>query len=82
MSSQCKCNVKMMLYYDEYFHERFGMTDIGAVSEAGMVVGFNEKAVCSWRNDFYANRGELLNLIRASMLVHLYGMTKSANPGR
>lgn len=34
------------------------MTDVGAASEAGMVIGFNEKTVRTWRNDFYANRGE------------------------
>ena len=59
MSSQCKCNVKMMaVLLIDTFRERFGMTDVGAASEAGMVVGFNEKTVRSWRNDFYTNRGE------------------------
>ena len=59
MSSQCKCNVKMMaVILMDTFRERFGMTDVGAASEAGMVVGSNEKTVCLWRNDFYANRGE------------------------
>ena len=59
MSSQCKCNVKMMaVILMDTFRECFGMTDVGAASEAGMVVGFNEKTVRSWRNDFYANHGE------------------------
>ena len=40
------------------FSERFGMTDVGAASEAGMVVGFNEKSLRTWRNDFYKNGGE------------------------
>ena len=33
------------------------MTDVGAASEVGMVVGFNEKSVCTWKNDF-CNEGE------------------------
>ena len=33
------------------FCERFGMTDVGAASEAGIVVGFNEKSIRTWRND-------------------------------
>ena len=59
MSSQCKSNVKMTaVILMDTFHERFGMTDVGAASEAGMVVGSNEKTVRSWRNNFYANHGE------------------------
>jgi transposase len=56
MSSQCKSDVKMMaVVLMDTFRERFGMTDVGAASEAGMVIGFNEKTVRTWRN---ANRGE------------------------
>ena len=40
------------------FCERFGMTDVGVASEAGMVVGFNEKSIRTWRSDFYKNGGE------------------------
>ena len=59
MSSQCKSDVQMMaVVLMDTFRERFGMTDVGAASEAGIVVGFNEKTVRTWRNDFYANRGE------------------------
>ena len=39
------------------FCERFGMTDVGAASEAGIVVGFNEKSIRTWKND-YKNGGE------------------------
>ena len=59
MSSQSKSDVKMMaVLLMDTFRERFGMTDVGAASEAGIVVGFNEKTVRKWRSDFYDNSGE------------------------
>ena len=59
ISSQSKTYVQMLaLILMDSFRDRFGMTDVGAASEAGMVVGFNEKTIRSWRNDFYANHGE------------------------
>ena len=59
ISSQSKTYVQMLaLILMDTFRDRFGMTDVGAASEAGMVVGFNEKTIRSWRNDFYANHGE------------------------
>ena len=61
------------------FPERFGMTDIGAASEAGMVVGFNEKTIHTWRNDFYAS---LVSPTRANIFVRMCLMTpqKNINP--
>ena len=38
--------------------ERFGITDVAAASEAGLVVGHNEKTIHTWRKDFYENSGE------------------------
>jgi hypothetical protein len=59
ISRQPKHDVKMIaLILMDTFSERFGMTDVGAASEAGMVVGFNEKSLRTWRNDFYKNGGE------------------------
>ena len=51
--------VKMIsLILMDTFRERFGLTDVSVASEAGMVVGFNEKSIRTWRNDFYENHGD------------------------
>ena len=46
------------LIFMDMFRERFGLTDVIAASEAGMVVGFNKKFICTWRNNFYENHGD------------------------
>ena len=59
ISCQKKDDQKLMaLILMDTFIERFGMTDVGAASEAGLVTGFNEKSVRTSRNDFYKNGGE------------------------
>lgn len=57
---QTKDNVKMMaIILMDTFRLRFGLTDVAAATEAGpLVVGFNEKTICNWHNDFYVNDGE------------------------
>ena len=57
------------------FRERFGMTDIGAASEVGMVVGFNEKPIRTWKNVTQALES-LVNPTRAN-LVCICLMTKN-----
>ena len=39
------------------FKTRFGLTDVAAAIETGMVVGFNEKTVCTWHEDFFGQGG-------------------------
>ena len=39
------------------FRVPFGLTDIAAASEAGFVVGYSEGSICSWRKEFYENKG-------------------------
>ena len=56
---QTKDNVKMMaIILMDTFRLRFGLTDVAAATEAGLVVGFNEQTIRNWRNDFYENDGE------------------------
>ena len=54
IASQCKDSTKMFaIIMMDTFRTRFGLTDVAAATEAGMVVGFNEKTVRTWHNDFY-----------------------------
>jgi len=58
IASQCKDTTKMFaIIMMDTFRTRFGLTDVAAATEAGMVVGFNEKTVCTWHNDFYGQGG-------------------------
>ena len=41
------------------FRRRFGLTDVAAATEVGLVVGFNEKTIRVWRKDFYECKGEV-----------------------
>ena len=47
------------------FRERFGLTDVAAAAEAGLVVGCNEQTIRNWRNDFYANKGDFSDSAQA-----------------
>jgi len=40
------------------FRTQFGLTDGAAASEAGRLVGYNERTISSWQADFYQNKGE------------------------
>ena len=51
------------------FKTRFDLTNIVV---AGMVVGFGEKAIRTWRTDFYANCGEFL-MMKSAGIRHLFG---------
>lgn len=58
IASQCKKTAKMfVIIMMDTFTTRLGLTDVPAATEAGMVVGFNEKTVCTWHNDFYGQGG-------------------------
>lgn len=55
------------------------MTDVGAASEEGVVVGFNVKTIHTWRNDFYANHASLVNPTRANILIRMCLMMRNVN---
>ena len=56
---QCKDNVKMMaIILMDTFIQRFGLTNVAAATEAGLVVGYNEQTFRNWHSDFYACKGE------------------------
>lgn len=56
---QPKYTIKMMaVVLMDTFRKRFGLTDVAAAKEAGLVVGFNEKTIRGWRNNFYECKGE------------------------
>ena len=55
---QPKYTIKIMaVVLMDTFRIRFGLTDVAAAKEAGLVVGFNEKTICMWRNNFYECKG-------------------------
>ena len=59
ISCQFKDNVKMMaIILMDTFIKRFGLTNVSAATEAGLVVGYNEKTIQKWHADFYAFKGE------------------------
>ena len=49
----------MALILMDTFRTCFGLTDVAAASEAGLVVGYSEKSIRSWRKEFYENEGEV-----------------------
>ena len=56
---QNKYTIKIIaLILMDTFRTRFGLTDVAAASEAGLVVGYSEKSIRTWRNEFYENDGE------------------------
>ena len=46
--------------YDGYyiFRMRFGFMDVSAAMESVIVVGFNEKTIRIWRNEYYQYHGD------------------------
>ena len=58
IASQCKDITKTVaIVMMDTFRTRFGLTDVAAATEAGMVEGANEKTVHTWHNDFYGQGG-------------------------
>ena len=56
---QNKFNIKIFaLILMDTFKSRFGLTDVAAATEAGLVVGYSEKSIRSWHKEFYDNEGE------------------------
>ena len=56
---QSKYTIKIMaLILMDTFRTRFGLTDVAAATEAGLVVGYNERSIRDWRKEFYDNEGE------------------------
>lgn len=37
---------------------QFRLTDVSAVKESSLIVGFNEKTICIWCNEFYQYHGD------------------------
>ena len=49
---QSKYTIKIMaLMLMDTFKTRFGLTDVAAATEAGLVVGYNERSIRDWRNE-------------------------------
>ena len=56
---QSKYTIKIMaLILMDTFKTRFGLTDVAAATEAGLVVGYKERSIRDWRKEFYDNEGE------------------------
>ena len=57
-----RCNQRQMLavILMEHFKKRFNLNVKQAATEAGSVVGFNKKTVCSYRNDFFSKMKVIL----------------------
>lgn len=39
------------------FRTPFGLTNVAAAYKAGLVVGYSDRVIRSWRRDYYSNRG-------------------------
>ena len=48
----------MAIVLMDTFIERFGLTNVAAATEAGLVVEYNEQTIRLWHTDFYSNKGE------------------------
>ena len=58
-----KDDVRMLsVMFTDMLFERFHMTLVGAATETGRLVGYNEKNIRCWRKDFYENGGEFSDL--------------------
>ena len=63
VKSLYKDDVRMMsVMFTDMLLERFHMTLVGAATETGRLVGYNEKTIRCWRKDFYENGGEFSDL--------------------
>ena len=59
IACQNKYTVKMIsIILMDIFRTRFQLTDVAAATEAGLVVGHNEKTIRNWCKDFHENNGE------------------------
>jgi len=65
VGSQNKHTIKIMaLILMDTFRKRFGLTDVTAATEAGLVVGYNERSIRAWHKEFYENDGEFGEAVR------------------
>ena len=48
----------MAIVLMDTFIGRFGLSNVAAATEAGLVVGYNEQMIRLWHTDFYSNKGE------------------------
>ena len=59
MNCQNKYTIKIIAHIlMDTFRARFGLTDVAAAKEAGLVVGYSERSVRTWHKEFYENEGE------------------------
>ena len=59
INCQNKYTIKILaLILMDTFRARFGLTDVAAASEAGLVVGYSERSIRTWRKKFHENEGE------------------------
>ena len=53
-----KHNIKVMaVMFMDNLIDRFDMTTLGAAKEVGLLLGHNDKTICTWQRDFYNNGG-------------------------
>ena len=58
LKEQPKHNIKMMaVMFMDALIDRLNMTTRGAANEVGLVLSYNEKTICTWRQHFYTNQG-------------------------
>ena len=58
LKEKSKHDIKVMaVMFMDNLIERFDMTTLGAVKEVCLLLGHNEKTICTWRRDFYNNGG-------------------------
>ena len=59
ISCQPKESTKMIaILMMDVFRMRFGLMDVSAAKESGLVVGFNEKTIRIWRNEYHQCHGD------------------------
>ena len=54
----------MALILMNTFRTRFGLTDVAAATEAGLVVAYNESGIWDRRKEFYDNEGEFYESLK------------------
>ena len=59
ISCQPKESTKMIaILMMDVFRMRFGLMDVSAAKESGLAVGFNEKTIRIWRNEYHQCHGD------------------------
>lgn len=48
----------MAILMMDVYRKPFGLTDVSAAKESSLIVGFNEKTIRIWCNDFYQCHGD------------------------